>query len=220
MNIEDALKWLDENNAFVDNTRKSLTSGIGRKLKNRPEFFEEFKKVANCFSDDPSEVIYNITHPDCEKTCQVCGRPTSFDKYYNGYKKACCKECSAKLTATKGAKTKEERYGSATYNNPEKNRQTLLKNHGVSNYRNVEKARATKLEKYGEASFNNKEKAKKTCLERYGVENPMQSTEVKEKLKASNLEKYGVEWASQIKSKTRKGLRASESTDVVTGSLN
>ena len=204
MNIEEALRWLDENNAFVNEERRSLTSGITRKLKSNEVIFNNFKEMLNTSSDDPAEIIYNIVNPNCSKVCEVCGKPTSFDKFYNGYKKACCRECSNKLTVSKGSKTKEERYGSATYNNPEKNKETLIRNHGASNYRNVEKSKQTKLERYGDSNFNNKEKAKKTCLERYGVVNPMHSTEIKEKLKASNLEKYGVEWSSQIESARRK----------------
>lgn len=200
MNIVEALQWLDENNAFTDDTRKSLTSGITRKLKNRDNIFKEFTTLTGVTSDDPAEIIYNIVNPNCSKVCEVCGKPTSFDKFYNGYKKACCKECSNKLTVSKGAKTKEEKYGSATYNNPEKNRETLIRNHGASNYRNVEKAKQTKLERYGNPNYNNLSKYKLSCKARWGVDNPMKVDSVKASIRQNNLKKYGVEWASQIKS--------------------
>ena len=200
MNIEEALKWLDENKAFINEGRSSLTSGITRKLKNNEIIFNSFKEMLNISSDDPAEIIYNIVNPNCNKVCEVCGKPTSFDKFYNGYKKTCCRECSNKLTVSKGSKTKEERYGSATYNNPEKNKETLIRNHGISNYRNIEKAKQTKLERHGNSNFNNISKRKETCLSKYGEENPMKNASVKETLRQNNLKKYGVEWSSQIKS--------------------
>ena len=167
---ESLLKWLEDNNAFTDETRKLLTSGITRKIKNKPEILQRFQEVAGLQLDDPAELIYNIVNPDCSKTCEVCGAPTTFDKYYNGYRKACSRKCSSTLTAIGGKQTKLTRYGDANYNNKERSQQTKLERYGDAFFTNTAKGRETKEKKYGSASYNNPEKAKATCLKRYDYE--------------------------------------------------
>ena len=188
---ESLLKWLEDNNAFTDETHRLLTSGITRKIKNKPEILQRFQEVTSLQTDDPAELIYNIVNPDCSKTCEVCGAPTTFDKYYNGYRKACSRKCSSTLTAIGGKQTKLTRYGDANYNNKERSQQTKLERYGDAFFTNTAKGRETKEKRYGNANYNNLEKAKATCLERYGCERASQAPAVKEKQRRTILERHG-----------------------------
>ena len=72
----------------------------------------------------------------------------------------------------KVADTKEERYGSYTFNNREKARLTSLETYGNENYNNPQMIKQTKLEKYGDSNYTNREKAKSTMLSNIGYDNP------------------------------------------------
>ena len=188
---ESLLKWLEENSAFTDETRRLLTSGITRRIKNNSEILQCFQAVTGLQTDDPAELIYNIVNPDCSKVCEVCGAPTTFDKYYNGYRKTCSRKCARILTVTGSKQSKLTRYGDANYNNKEKNQQTKLERYGDAFFTNTAKGRKTKEERYGNANYNNLEKAKATCLERYGCERASQAPAVKEKQRRTILKRYG-----------------------------
>ena len=188
----DLLNWLKNNNAFTDNTCRTLTSGITRRIKNNPDTLHRFQEATGLQTDNPAELIYNIVNPGCSRVCEVCGAPTTFDKYYNGYRKTCSKQCASALTVKGGKQSKLERYGSENYNNKEKNQQTKLERYGDAFFTNIEKGRQTKEARYGDANYNNSEKNKATCLERYGYERASQSPEVKEKQRNTVMKKYGV----------------------------
>ena len=186
---ESLLKWLEDNNAFTDETHRLLTSGITRKIKNKPEILQRFQEVTSLQTDDPAELIYNIVNPDCSKVCEVCGAPTTFDKYYNGYRKTCSRKCASTLTAIGSKQTKLTRYGDANYNNKERSQNTKLKRYGDAFFTNTAKGRETKEKRYGNANYNNLEKARATCLERYGCERASQAPAVKEKQRRTILER-------------------------------
>ena len=188
---ESLLKWLEDNNAFTDETHRLLTSGITRRIKNKPEMLQRFQEVTKLQTDDPAELIYNIVNPDCSKVCEVCGTSTTFDKYYNGYRKTCSRKCASALTAAGGRQTKLTRYGDANYNNKERSQQTKLERYGDAFFTNTAKGRETKEKRYGNANYNNLEKAKATCLERYGYERASQAPVVKEKHRRTILERHG-----------------------------
>lgn len=193
MNTRDELlNWLDANNAFTDSSRRSLTSGITRKIKHSPVILADFQTITRCSSSDPAELIFNVVNPNACCTCEVCENPAPFDKYYNGYKKACSRACASKLTSKKGAATKQALYGDSHYNNSTKNKQTKLERYGSEIFTNAEKSKQTKLIRYGNPNYNNPEKNKQTCLGRYGYEKASQSPSVKAKQRTTMLEKYGV----------------------------
>ena len=201
--IEDLKTFLIENNAFKDSEFKTLGSGITRKIKNNKELLRTFQSVLNLSTEDPAELIYNVINPNCNKTCLICGKSTTFDKYYNGYRKACCKKCADELTVQKGRKTKLEKYGSSNYNNSKKNQQTKLERYGNAFYTNIEKGRKTKELKYGYSGYNNIEKGLQTKLEKYGNS----SYNNFEKAILTNLEKRGVKYPAQdedVRQKQRK----------------
>lgn len=190
--IQDLLNWLDDHKAFADSSKSKLTSGISRLLKNSPDILLEFQFILKIKSTDPTELIYNVLHPGVLHTCEVCGQPTPFDKFYNGYKKTCCSKCSHILTTEKGKISKLEKYGDENFNNSKKNQETKLNRYGDAFYTNTEKGKQTKQNRYGNANYNNSAKNKKTCLEKYGYSNPAQVPEFKEKQRLSLFENYGV----------------------------
>lgn len=201
---EEFLNYLDNNHAFTDSTRSSLTSGITRHLKKHLDVFKEMRVSTGCNSEDPAEIIYRIVHPDFSNKCQICGKDTPFQKYYNGYSLTCSPKCAHLLTKQKGANTKLEKYGSAGFNNREKSKKTCLEKYGTESFVNVEKRKQTNLERYGVEYANNVDKGRQTCLDRYGVENVMQSKAFMDKQKSTNLKRRGVEYAMQAESTKQK----------------
>lgn len=109
---EDLLKWLDDNRAFKDSERKTLSSSIVRTLNKNENIKEDFKKVTKLDSDNSTELIYNIVFPNQARACEVCGKPVKFSAYYLGYKKTCSLSCAGKIANQKGAPVKLERCGS------------------------------------------------------------------------------------------------------------
>lgn len=97
---------------------------------------------------------------------------------------------------------KIDKYGTASYNNKEKQKQTCLEKYGDANYNNRESATKTLQEKYGvdtpveidyviESRING-------SYEKYGVANPLSAKEVHDLAKEAMKEKYGVEYGFQI----------------------
>ena len=121
---EDLLKWLDDNKAFKDPERKTLSSSIVRTLNKNETIKEDFKRVTKLDSDNSTELIYNIVFPNQTRVCEVCGKPVKFSAYYLGYKKTCSLSCAGKSANQKGVSVKLERYGSV--NNRKKVEETKL----------------------------------------------------------------------------------------------
>lgn len=133
-------------------------------------------------------------------------------------------DCKKPKTLSKSIsfRTKEQRYGSATYNNREQAAQTCLQKYGVDNPSKVPSflntAYLTKVTRYGADNPNNwiqghktriqtsgsleesyrisAEHRKQYCLKRYGVDNTAKLDSVKKKIKNSVektfQERYGV----------------------------
>lgn len=123
-----------------------------------------------------------------------------------------------------------DRYGSTTYNNPEKRKQTNMNKYGVDNvfqileFINVEKRKKTNLDKYGfESPSQNdkvKEKNRETFLNNHPgyssvsqlpgvgekISNSASSSDVKEKKKETFLKRYDVEYGLQNDSIMKKKL--------------
>ena len=137
-------------------------------------------------------------------TCKICGKQLDDinASVKNGFKGTCSnKKCKTaykyqrttdavmkkygvsnvyalKSVIDKTAQTKLQRYGSKTYNNSEKNKQTCLQKYGVEN---------------AAQTLQSKNNSQKTCLEKYGVKYSFQADSVKAKIKQTSLEKYGVD---------------------------
>lgn len=108
----------------------------------------------------------------------------------------------------KARQTLKERYGSETYNNRDKYKETCRTVYGCDNPFQSEDIKI---------------KSKQSCVKRYGVEYPMQNEEI-QKISVSNhdyekmmisyrktmQDKYGVDYASQLKSSAQKARQTSE----------
>lgn len=121
---EDLLKWLDDNRAFKDPERKTLSSSIVRTLNKNENIKKDFKRITQLDSDNSTELIYNVVFPNQARVCEVCGKPVKFSAYYLGYKKTCSLSCAGKSASQKGAPVKLEKYGSI--NNRKKVEETKL----------------------------------------------------------------------------------------------
>lgn len=221
---EELILYLQEHNAFADESKTKLNSGITRYVNNRPELLKELKEITKVDSGNVAELIYNLVNPQSIKVCEVCGKPTEFSKYYLGYKKACCEECAKSLTIHKGASTKIEKYGNISYNNKEKAKQTCIDRYGKTSYTNREKAKQTCIDKYGVENVSQlrevANKIKQTCIDKYGIENVSKVDSIKEKVRSTNLERYGVEFVSQsekIKEKQRESSFKKNFEEIVKG---
>ena len=139
------------------------------------------------------------------KPCAVCGNP--FESLIKRQQKTCCAKCSGVYVArqsdrvAKIKQTKLDRYGSSTYVNPDKAKQTCLKRYGVDNASKsmeiIAKIKSATKEKYGVDSFFQTDEFKRKAVEchkkNFGVEFTSQRPDVKEKKRNIFMERYGVE---------------------------
>jgi len=197
--------------SIVVSSKKFLESELYLQILNQTEFLPDSSAI--------SERLYcvkeNITSL---KLCEVCGlNKKTFSRGI--YKNTCGMSCAIKHkdTQSKIKRTKFDKYGSETYNNPNKSNETCLLKYGVARplqnldvknkqnqtmlgrYGHINGFQSTKsqesmIERYGVPRFNNREKVKRTNLERYGVEYPLQSRKIIEKQEQTNLERYGVKY--------------------------
>lgn len=153
---------------------QSFTSHLKIHKYTSKQYYDEFLKTQN------------------DGICQVCGKPTKFFKFANGYRKTCSNECYRLLGVKNWRKSMNEKYDGGYYSGTEEYRQ---------------KRKNDCLEKYGCEYYwqakEIKEKRRNSMLERYSVEHTMQNEEFKSVAKKhreeTNLERYGVKhnWASE-----------------------
>ena len=114
--------------------------------------------------------------------CDLCGKEFELSQDQRLTKKDnpdkkffCSRQCSGKYNMSSdnikirnehSAQTKLERYGSSTYNNRGKAKETVRELYGTDNIFQVnqikEKSKQTKLEKYGDINYNNRDKFRET----------------------------------------------------------
>lgn len=145
----------------------------------------------------------------------ICGRPTGFINISNGYHQYCSKECMRNDQASirkKILQTKEDRYGDANYNNPEKSKQTCMGRYGMEHaqsssivrekikqtWRNKtqdekEQYSKSKINMWAQKSSDDKQRmvqrVKETKKSRYGNANYNNP----EKIRQTCIERYGVD---------------------------
>lgn len=132
-----------------------------------------------------------LKKPD-DGICQICGKPTVFSGFADGYRKTCSDECRRQLSVKNWRKTMNDRYDGKYYASTETGKN---------------KIKETCNKKYGcnwvWQAKEIKEKRKNSMLERYGVEHTMQNEEfktiAKQHREETNLERYGVKhnWSSE-----------------------
>lgn len=119
-----------------------------------------------------------------EEYCPTCGKENHFKSIRKGYTKHCCPKCAQidSNVRNKQANTNLLKYGCtcslSSAQAKQKTDNTKLKRYGSKTYNNSKKMKQTKLDKYGEY-FVNQEKTKATNIERYGVPHTFQSREVR-----------------------------------------
>lgn len=166
---------------------------------------------------------YYVKHHDIQKKkCLYCDNDASWNNNKLHYNDTCSdKKCIGKFaqeaskrsikekygvdnisqlpeTKQKVKQTKKERYGSETYNNTDKRKQTNLNIHGVDNVFKSEDVKKKIREKVQQHDKNEiLEKRKQTNLNIHGVEHVSQSQAFKEQLRKNSLEKWGTEHPMQ-----------------------
>jgi hypothetical protein len=149
-----------------------------------------------------SEIFYilktNIDEIIHEKFCYCGCLKHSFDG--KKYLKYCSLKCAAKNEITKNKRKEScvDKYGSSTPSGNkeivEKIKTTKNEKYGSSSFNNHSKAKETCLKKYGVENPNQiddvKLKKKQTFIERYGVEHNSQMDSVKDSKRLNSIEKY------------------------------
>ena len=177
------------------NCKRVTNTGVIKFLKNNQRIDKVLTKILEKqpLWESKLNLINAILKNIKLKYCKTCGILMSFNKHNAEF---CSKECMYKDYShyRKNAITKFQKYGNATYNNPNKIRQTCLAKYGVDNPAKVDKI---------------KNKIKETCKRRYGYECAFKNKEVKNKSVKTLIEKYGVEhpmFNEQIKLKVSKSI--------------
>lgn len=134
-----------------------------------------YQQTAKHFDITEGECLQLIKHYDCKKP----------------------KTLSTKISS----QTKENRYGSSTYNNREQAAETCLKKYGVSNPAQVscfmEKSYETKSERYSLDNINNWKQGHETRIANYGsLQNSYKVTT--EHRQATLLQEYGVDNVAKL----------------------
>lgn len=157
-------------------------------------FVEKSEEIKNIEKDlNPSQKV-QFKCWRCEK---ISERPL-YSLQQKNYELLCA-NCARGLHSKQ---TKIEKYGSVSYQNLEKRKQTLKQKYG-ENYNQVlyQKSVEGLKKKYDIENPSSlkfvKEKKKQKCLAKYGVDNNFKAEEIKEKSRQTCLEKYGTEYASQ-----------------------
>lgn len=217
---------MDINN-FPSKTELNPKACTWKCIKNRyPEFYEYLN---NNYPNDLSmgeKLWWYYNDVKDYPVCSICGNKVTFINITKGYHRFCCISCGKKGTMEQCNQTKINRYGSATYNNREKAKQTSLDKYGCKipcqskqyiehnkqvrierygSYNNKEKSKSTKLYRYGDENYNNRDKAKQTTQERYG----QQAFNNREKAKQTTQERYGVDnvfQAEEIQNKREQSM--------------
>lgn len=109
---------------------------------------------------------YYLEYIDSNHFCDVCGKPTNFHNLALGFYKHCSRECinKSKLHIESVAKTKQNRYGDPSYNNPNKISEVLCSRSEEDKNFSVSKVKSTKLERYGDSNYNNMKKRNSTMI--------------------------------------------------------
>lgn len=154
---------------------------------------EDSNLTLHSFLTQHLRIIHNISLKDYynkylkkenEGICK-CGKETSFTNFKTGYRQYCSTKCVATDKNIQDArhKTSIERYGSKTFNNPDKRRETFKSKYGVDNISQLQDIKDRKI---------------KTCLSNFGVDSPLKNESIKKKVRDTMFDRYGYFSALQI----------------------
>lgn len=166
---------------------------VGGFKKHFPEFYEDY--LNTIFPEDIENLPFKqklwhfLKDIYIIPVCKMCGNPVNFltRKGQWGYCTYCSGSCAMKDENIKEKldNTKISRYGSRTYNNSEKQKQTIL-NKGEEYWKqHYEKSIKTRYEKNGGKYFSQEtiEKIKETTLQKYGVDSFTKTKEFQDIIK-------------------------------------
>ncbi len=182
-----------------------MNASFVKKLKNNPEWMKELNTYDG---ESISEKLFLLDGRQ-KTVCEVCGKPTKFRSFSEGYERFCSAACRKQSSASHRPQLK----GAANPETLAKMRATCLSRNGFANpfqqknlprgKPNLEKQKATMLERYGvdhvskipgiseqklatfKANYSGKSKAIETNLQRYGVTWATQAPEIIAKIKAA-----------------------------------
>jgi hypothetical protein len=132
--------------------------------------------------------------------CEICGNEVVIrDISLKHLTSLTCSSCRRKNTLF-------ARYGSSTYNNPNKNRVTCLERYGIDNGSKTLEAKSKISDAIKRADTNGRqEKRKATCLRERGVDNVAKDPAVKAAAKSTCEKRYGGPAPYYSKEVVRKG---------------
>lgn len=182
---------------------------IIRSLRSNKNLYDEVVKATSFLEYSnvtfTTRLHYILFDKTTVATCACCGSPLLRNCDLEGKTlRYCSRQCSATHGVTKTKQTKLERYGSESYMNPDKVRETWNNKSREELSRIDSQRKSTLLLTYGSETYNNHEKAVETSLRLYGETNPAKSQIVKDRCHATVLERYGVDnvmYNSEIKDK-------------------
>ena len=120
--------------------------------------------------------LHDLTEfPECENPKCDHSKPIKFINVQDGYAKHCSVKCLNQNPNHNKTiyESKLKKYGNGTYNNIDKNRQTVKERYGKESVFQVDKIKdkiyQTKTNKYGNPKYVNRDKANQTFYEKYNM---------------------------------------------------
>lgn len=161
-----------------------LESPKGRLLEShvRKRFPDEYPNILQYPGKKWAEKLYNYLYGCPEHNCAVCGKPTNFRSFVDGYSQTCSPRCGWRYGIEKAQETIRDKYGvdniSQLDSIKQKKKQTMIDNYGSLDeaYKlKAQKSSTVYKRRYGSAEAKQRiKKAKeRTCLERYGETSKM-----------------------------------------------
>jgi DNA-directed RNA polymerase subunit RPC12/RpoP len=171
---------------------------------------KEFNTISNhliTHSITVNEYYDKYVKSSTEGFCIVCGNPTKFISFRDGYGKHCSCGCVSRDPNIQKKKTENNvkkygvKYTSQLKENREKYKETCQQRYGTNNPSSLESVKKKRIdnsrEKYGTDYPNQsqevKDKYKETCNHKYGCTHYSMTEEFKQKCKEAWLEIHGVD---------------------------
>ena len=183
-----------------NNIKEIITgrSSVSDWLQNHyPEFYEYLSNNYLWTNDYKAKVYCYYNNINEQPKCELCGKPTKFQSTGYGYARFCGKKCSrnAESSIERYNKTNTERYGEDYKTKMyEKSVLTKIERYGSLSYNNLEKRKQTCLEKFGVdnpmKSTKIRNKSKQTMLERYGYECNFLDPEYRKRVREKPIQHY------------------------------
>jgi DNA-directed RNA polymerase subunit RPC12/RpoP len=135
MTKSEFLQLLEKEKAFLPNNK--MSAAITNKIKkHHPDWLAFIEETWP--GKSISEALHLLKNNREPGVCGICGKPTKFISFGEGYKAACSRECANKLKGLNSKKTSLERYGKIGFQT-EKYKKTIKEKYGVDNAGQIKK---------------------------------------------------------------------------------